>query len=141
MRIRALVVLLAVLALPALLEAQTHPCDTAPASVSTKSPFTVGICFDGKDIDGNPTTPTALKVFVDGVLVKTQPSPVPSGPANAAGLSYYTTTGVAAPKGTSRSLTVTIVTADGESDPSVAYTFSVVGAKPSKPVRARVEVP
>ncbi len=115
-----------------------HPCDVAsPPSVSTKSPFTVGACFSNKDVDGNPSPITALKVFIDGVLVKTQAAPPAVGAPNAAGLSYYTTTGVAASKG-ARVLTVTVVTADGESDPSTAYNFSVVGGKPGKPVGPRV---
>jgi hypothetical protein len=135
-----IVLALLFLAVPVVAQAQ-HPCDTtAPASVQTKSPPTAfGACWDGKDVDGNAATATALKVFVDGTLVKTVANPVPAGPANAAGLSYYSTSGVAVAKGNGRVLTVTMVTADGESDPSLAYTFQVVGGKPSKPVAARVE--
>lgn len=119
-------------------QAQGHPCDTAtPAAVATRTGFTVGACADGKDIDGVATTLTAIRVFIDGVLVRVA-APVAAGPANAAGLTYYTVTGVTASKG-ARELTVTVVSADGESDPSTVYTFSVVGAKPSKPHGARVE--
>lgn len=129
---------LALLALPSVAFAQ-HPCDTTtPASVSTRSGFTAGACWDGKDVDGVAATATALKVFIDGTLVKTVANPVPSGAANAAGLSYFSTTGVAASKG-ARSLTVVIATADGDSDPTTAYTFSVTGGKPSRPLAARVD--
>lgn len=126
-----------VLALPSLALAQTDPCPATTSPVSTRSGFTAGACHDGKDIDGAAATVTSLKILIDGVVVKTVANPVPSAP-NAAGLSYYSTTGVAASKG-ARVLTVVIGTADGDSDPSTAYAFSVVGGKPSKPVGARVE--
>jgi hypothetical protein len=136
---RTILFVICLLALPSVVQAQ-HPCDvTSPASVQTKSPPTAfGACWDGKDVDGNAATPTALKVFIDGTVVKTVNNPTPSGAPNAAGLSYYSTSGVAVSKG-ARVLTVVIATADGDSDPSTAYTFSVVGGKPSKPVGARVE--
>lgn len=137
-----LLCVLALCVLPTEAAAQAHPCDTVtPPPVVTKTGFTVGICHNGKDDDvpAQPVVLTAMKVFIDGVLVKTVTLPTPTGAANAAGLSYYTTSGVVASKGPARSLTVTFVSADGESDLSTAYTFSVVGGKPSKPVGARVE--
>jgi archaellum component FlaG (FlaF/FlaG flagellin family) len=116
-----------------------HPCDTlSPATVSRKSPVTTGVCWNEKDEDGVAATATSIKVFIDGTLAKTVSSPAPTGAANAAGLFYFQVTGLAVSKGT-RSLTFTVVTVDGESDPSTAFTFSVVGGKPSKPVAARVE--
>lgn len=136
---KLLFAVVAFLALPAMAQAQ-HPCDTtSPASVQTKSPPTAfGACWDGKDVDGVAAVATSLKVLVDGVVVKTVANPTPAGAANAAGLSYYSTSGVAVSKG-ARVLTVVISTVDGDSDPSTAYTFQVVGGKPSKPVGARVE--
>ena len=136
---RLILALVAFLALQAVAQAQ-HPCDTTnPASVQTKSPpVAFGACWNGKDVDGVTVAATALKVFVDGTLVKTVANPTPAGAANAAGLFYYSTSGVAVSKG-ARVLTVVIATADGDSDPSTAYNFSVVGGKPSQPVGARVE--
>jgi len=133
---KCLLVLLLV-SLPSLAQAQ-HPCDLTPAPVSTKTGFIAGACHDGKDVDGVPATVTSLKILIDGAVAKTVVNPVPAGAPNTAGLSYYATTGVAAPKG-ARVLTVVIGTADGDSDPSTPYSFQVVGGKPSKPVAARVE--
>lgn len=116
---------------------QTHPCDVTPQPVQTKSGFTVGACHSGKDEDGNPATLTAVKVFIDGTLVRTA-TPAASGAPNATGLTYYTIANVAASRG-SHTLTVTVVSADGESVPSDPYTFSVVGGKPAKPHGARLE--
>jgi hypothetical protein len=134
---RALLILsFVLLAAPAFAQ---HPCDTlAPATVSRKSPVTAGVCWDQKDVDGVAATATSIKVFIGGTLAKTVTNPTPTGAANAAGLFYFQVTGLAVSKGTP-SLTFTVVTVDGESDPSTAFTFSVTGGKPSKPVGARVE--
>lgn len=126
--------------------AAQHPCDGTPATVSTKSPTDVGFCFSNKDVDGNPvtnasgtptTTLVSAKVTIDGATAKTVSNLAPSGAPNAAGDSYYLVTGVTAAKG-ARTARVTVTTADGESDPADAYTFSVVGGKPAKPTRVRV---
>jgi len=117
-----------------------HPCDTVTPTcgLSKKSPITVGVCTDQKDVDGNPATLTSEKVFIDGVLTKTVANPAPSGAANAAGLFYFPVSGVAVPRG-AHAVTFTFVSVDGESDPSAACNFSIVGGKPTKPVGARVE--
>lgn len=135
---RVILSVFVLLLLPALASAQ-HPCDVNPtANVNTKSPVPGGVCWNQKDEEGVAATATALKVFVSGSLKTTIPNPVPVGAANGAGLFYYRTPDLTFTKG-ANAISYTFVTADGESDASAAYTFSVVGGKPSKPVGARVE--
>lgn len=136
---RSLEFLTVLLCLSGTAYAQAHPCDVTPVSVDTKVPFAAGVCWNGLDTDGNPSSPlVALRVLVDGVVVATVADPVPDGPASATGEVFYRVPGLTVPKG-ARVLTFVVVNAEGESVPSDAYTFRVIGAPPSKPGKPRVE--
>ena len=116
-----------------------HPCDVTPVSVDTKVPFGAGVCWNGLDTDGNVAGAlTALRVLVDGVVIFTVPNPSPTGPANAAGESFYLVPGLSVPKGP-HTLTFVVVNEVNESVPSDPYAFRVIGGAPSKPSKPRVE--
>lgn len=131
--------MIAPILLAALLQT-AHPCDETPVTVTTRSPFTAGVCWSGLDEpDGNPSAPALeLRVYLDGVLVQAVANPTPDGPPNAEGLSFYRVAGLAASRG-ARVLTFTVVNEVGESLPSDPFPFTVVGGKPAKPTKARVD--
>ena len=116
-----------------------HPCDIPPPVDRTASPFRAGVCWNQTGLDGQPTEPaTELRVFVDGALAATLFNPQPIGPPNAVGEFYYEVSDVVAPRG-DRVLTFTVVNEVGESLPSDPFSFRVLGARPGKPTKARVE--
>jgi hypothetical protein len=118
--------------------AQTHPCDSDPASATNlKSPVSVGFCASTLDEDGNSTVLTKFTVRVDGTIAFDGPVP-PIGVPNAAGLRYYEVPGLVVSRG-GHSVTVSAWNVDGESLPSVVEPFGVVGGKPQKPTALRVQ--
>jgi hypothetical protein len=111
--------------------AQTHPCDVTPTSnpVITKKTVVVGFCHDQKDLNGDPTTLTAVKIQMDGTLVNwTNPTPT-SATANAAGKWYYEAPSIQVNRGT-HAVTVVVSDLDGDSAATATFPFTTKGPGP-----------
>jgi len=97
--------------------AQTpHPCDVTPAPnpVVVGRTFTVGFCHNGKDLNGDPTTVTAFKIYLDGAVVLTWSNPTPSSPTpNSKGYVLYLAPQIPIGRG-AHTFAVTGVNVDGE---------------------------
>jgi hypothetical protein len=138
MKLRLCLVAFAVLCVPAVSAAQTHPCDSDPASATNlKSPVNVAFCVSNLDEDGNSTVLTKFTVRIDGAVAFDGPLTA-IGVPNAAGLRYYEVPGLVVARG-GHSAVVTAWNIDGESLPSAPEAFGVVGGKPQKPTALRVQ--
>lgn len=123
---------------PSSARAQTHPCDVVPPSnPQLTSPVKGGFCHSGKDVDGNTTTITAFKFFIDGQVVF-QGALTPIGPATSDGRFYYETPAFVVSRG-NHAATFTAVSTDGESVPTLPFVFVCVGAVPAPPSAPRVK--
>ena len=74
--------------------AQVHPCDEPlPNNPQLAAPVMVGLCHDLKDVNGNTTTLSEVRVFLDGQLspfLTGTPTQVGTTP-NGGGLFYFVT--------------------------------------------------
>jgi hypothetical protein len=133
MIIRRTLIALALLFVPALASAQTHPCDVAPVlNPSLTSPVIIQWCWDGLDVNGGATA-VAWTVTIDSTVVFTG-SLTASGPASAVnGKSLYETAPIVPPSinppvGNVGSHTVTVLGTNvaGQSALATIYPFTVV---------------
>jgi hypothetical protein len=86
-------IVMALVLVPSLATAQTHPCDAAPVTnptVVVSGPVSLGFCVPSVDVLGDPTTLTSFRVQVDSVDVFTGPL-TPIGQPSTTGLNYYET--------------------------------------------------
>lgn len=127
------------LAAPAFAQAPPNTCGSVPAcGANKKSPVTFDICWDQKDDTGAAADPiTSIQLFDGGLTMGAAiGNPTPSAP-NAAGQVTFRVT-VPVSKG-ARTITATLTSAGGTSDPADVCTFSVTGGKPSKPISLRTQ--
>ena len=119
--------------------AQTHPCDvTPPPTPSVRNTYRVQFCWDARDLDGNPILPADVQVrlAIDGTAQALRALPTPISVPSTTGSSLYEYAGLASVKG-AHSITVTVVTAEGEAT-SVPFAYTVKGAPPKPPLVPRV---
>jgi len=107
--------------------AQAHPCDGPFPTTATvvEGTRTIEWCHAGLDTNGNPTTVTSWRVYVDNALAATiLPAAVTIGStANAAGLRLHSST-LAVTRG-SRAVQMSAVNAVGEAARSIVFTATV----------------
>ncbi len=139
---RTYLVLLALVLLPRLASAQSHPCDTAPPTTFTVAAgsIAVDVCFDDKDTSGAAAVPTGWNLLVDGVrqavtMAKTTPT------ANSVGLfNYHGTSSLASG---SHTCNVEVLTSNGLGGTqgvmqTVPFTCKGSAAPPHPPTNGRI---
>jgi len=123
---------------PDILEAQVHPCDvTPPTNPQLTSPVKGAFCHAGLDAEGQPTTVTLFRLYIDD-QVAWQGLLTPIGPPTTDGRFYFETPAVVVSRG-NHVAEHTAVSADGESARSAPFIFGVVGAVPAAPTNGRVK--
>jgi len=137
---RAWWVLVALLATPAAVSAQVHPCDAAPQATPTKG-SRVGWCHDRKDVENllYQAGQLGFKIYYQNQIIDVGVSLQPIGSPSAAGLWYYEVpiTNTLGGRG-EWSIAVTAYSAEGESLPSTAIVWQI-GGPPSVPKNPRVK--
>lgn len=134
------------LCVPSVAQAQTHPCDSTPVSITatnTNQTFTLGWCHDGKDINGQTlAAPLTWRIYRNTTLLPSTTTVVKSATANAAGLYYYTHTRSETSAGV-YTFEVAAVTSAGEGArvPFASLRVDVINALPTPSVRPRIVLP
>ncbi len=132
---RRLTFTLLFLALPALVQAQTHYCDTAQPTTGTSvvgATLTVSACHDGKDSTGTvAVAPTSWKLYDNNVgstitMTKGTTSAV-------SGKAVYTGTYLVPTVPGTHSLQATALSGTAEGAKSPTFTLTSVAAVPSAP--------
>lgn len=146
MIIRSTLLALALLLMPALASAQTHPCDATPiVNPSLTSPVIVQFCWDGKDVNGAATTVQSWTVTIDATVVFTGPLSAVGAVSAVSGKNLYETAPIvppvlSPPVGNVGSHTATVLGTNisGQSVLATVYPFTVVlplpPPVPSKPI-------
>lgn len=135
-RYLALVSLLALLLMPTMASAQTvHPCDVVPVpDQNFAGQVKVQYCHTDKDVNGQPTVITQVKVYIDGNTTPTlTQAPVLVTPvASATGFRLYETAYLTLPKG-KHTVQAVLVNAGGSADkaPVPPFPFALVDGLPS----------
>lgn len=131
--------LLTLLAL--LVSAQTvHPCDvtTVNAEVRPNVPFAIGVCHNGLDAEGLPTTIDSWRITMDGTTVYTGQM-TRSATANTSGYYFYQSPKtLTAAKGNHTVIIYAVSTDGGEGAGSNPFVFTSKPGAPSKGVNVQV---
>ncbi len=138
---RRLIFTLCFLALPALVQAQVHYCETTPPTAGTAivgATLTVSACNDGKDSTGTVSvTPTSWKLYDNAVGVVI---PMTKGTTSAvSGKSVYTGTYLVPATPGTHVLQTTALSGTLEGAKSPTFTLTGVAAVPSAPTNLTVQ--
>ncbi len=140
---RRLILALALFAVPALAQAQTHPCDLATATSGTAiagATVTLSACHSGLDANGNNETITGWALYDNAV--RTTPVLTAGTAVSTTGLKLYSVTMTAPATAGVHSYQIAALDASGEgakSTPPFVLTVSLPPTVPAAPSKLTVK--